>query len=77
MRYPTLEEIGDADRVQIARWYRSLPMPGVNHLSGGAFLEWCNIETFLMIQINKRFEELGGWTPELSEIVGSLRRGIN
>ena len=67
--YPTLEEINKADRIQIARWYRFLPMPGANHLGSDDFLEKCHEETYLMFKINDRFEALGGMTPELSKAI--------
>jgi len=74
MKYPTLEEIENADRVTIARWYRSLPFPGANHLGEDNFEDVCLKEAKLMEKINERFESMGGMTPEISKIVGPLYR---
>ena len=69
MKYPTLDEIETADRIQIARWYRYLPSPGVNFLGKDNFNEMCNFQAMLMHRINARFVELGGMTSELSKII--------
>ena len=69
MKYPTLNEIETADRITIARWYRYLPSPGVNHLGEDNFLDYCNYETSLMNRINERFEEYGGMNSEISKII--------
>jgi len=74
MKYPNIKEIENADRVTIARWYRSLPSPGTNALGDDNFLEVCNYEAGLMDYINKRFMDMGGMTPEISKIIGPLYR---
>lgn len=68
-KYPTLDEIEQADRITIARWYRYLPSPGVNFLGEDNFLIMCNYQAMLMNRINERFVELGGMTPELSKLI--------
>ncbi len=70
MKYPTIEEIENADRITISRWYRYLPSPGVNHIQGDNFMDHCHEEALLMDKINERFEEFGGMTPEISKIIG-------
>lgn len=72
MKYPTVEEIEKADRITIARWYRSLPSPGVNFIKSKDFVKHCNRESVLMDKINERFMEMGGMTPEISKIIGPL-----
>jgi hypothetical protein len=69
-KYPTLEQIRKADRIQIARWYRYLPSPGMAWAGKENFLEMCNHEADLMNAINTKFDALGGMTPELSKIIG-------
>lgn len=58
MKYPTIEEVDNAARGQLAIWYRYLPI-GRNEQE----LEIVKI-------ITKRLNESGGWTPELSKRVG-------
>jgi len=72
MNYPTIEEVQKADRTTLARWYRFLPSPG-----------WCAIrednEVFERVMekeqeiqklIVKRFDEMGGFTSEISKHIG-------
>ena len=56
--FPTLEQVESASREQLARWYRFLP--------SGTTLE----QQKIMNRIAKRFELLGGMTPELSKKIG-------
>lgn len=72
MQYPTLDEIETADRITIARWYRYLPSPGVNHLGEENFIDHCNHESALMNRINDRFEEYGGMTHEISKLIACM-----
>jgi hypothetical protein len=58
MKYPTKEEIKKADREQICRWHRFLPSP-IN-----------TTEHELSSIIFARYNELGGFTPELSKKIG-------
>jgi len=73
MEYPTPKQIQEADRIQVARWWRYLPTPGANHTSNPNFIMLTQYESELMNMINKRFEEFGGMTPELSKIIGWKR----
>ena len=68
-KYPTLEEIENADRIQIARWYRFLPSPGVSAVGQEDFIEVCNFEAGLMHRINFRFAAMGGMNHELSKAI--------
>lgn len=56
--FPTLEEVEEADKEQLARWYRFLPS------SGAA------ADQKIMKRIARRFEKLGGMTAELSAKIG-------
>lgn len=58
MKYPTMEEVERADRLQLARWYRFLPSP-----QGRGRIK-------IIDRICERFEELGGMTPEISKAIG-------
>ena len=70
MRYPSRDAVEKADRVQIARWWRFLPSPGVNYLGQEDFLEMCHYESETMDLINRRFDEFGGMNSELSKAIG-------
>ena len=56
--YPTLEQAERADVIQLGGWCRFLPVPGTDEA-----LEILNA-------ILDRFQQLGGWTPQLSKHVG-------
>jgi hypothetical protein len=56
--FPTLDEVEKADKGQLARWYRFLP-------SGET-----DVDRKIMTRIAKRFDKLGGMTPELSRKIG-------
>lgn len=72
MYYPSMSEVKAADREQLARWHRFLPSPGT-HVAGStdpvsdAITER---ELSVMAEICSRFEEKGGWSPELSKAIG-------
>jgi hypothetical protein len=56
--FPTIKEVKNASKEQLARWYRFLP-------SGDTAEQQKVIEL-----IRKRFKELGGMTPALSKKIG-------
>jgi hypothetical protein len=56
--FPTLEEVENADKEQLARWYRFLP-------SGETASD-----QKIMKRIAERFDKLGGMTAELSKKIG-------
>jgi hypothetical protein len=56
--FPTLQEVENADKEQLARWYRFLPS-GENAA-----------DQKIMKRIAERFEKLGGMTAELSKKIG-------
>jgi len=58
MKYPTPDEINKADRTQICRWYRFLPSPNSDE------------KILTMTHIVKRFNDFGGFTPEISKHIG-------
>lgn len=56
--YPTIEEVEQADRVQLARWYRFLPSPGWAAANSGdreAFERELAYEKPIMDRIVARF----------------------
>ena len=59
--FPTLEEVENADKEQLARWYRFLP-------SGET-----SSDQKIMKRIAERFDKLGGMTAELSKKIGMYR----
>ena len=78
MHYPTLTEVEAADRLQLAKWYRFLPLPIMFWMLAKkkkdtdefAMRDTHDRYTEIMDCIVKRFVEAGGWDVELSEQVG-------
>lgn len=75
MNYPTAEEVLAADRIQICRWWRFLPSPGAvsqdnGELSEAEFRQILAQQQTIMNLIAKRFDEVGGFTPEISKLIG-------
>ena len=56
--YPTIEAVKIADRYTICMWYRRLAVPQNQE------------QEKIMNLICERFEELGGFTPEISKSIG-------
>lgn len=56
--YPTLEEVENADRLQICRWYRFLPSATTPE------------ESEVIVRVCERFRQLGGMTPQISKQLG-------
>jgi hypothetical protein len=63
MKYPTINEVENADRVQLARWWRFLPLAGHCLIKEDQ-------EIATMNYIMYRFNEMGGFTPEISKQIG-------
>jgi len=73
MNYPKIEEVEFADRVQLARWYRFLPSPGWNSIDKKytqKFQDALEKESKILSRIVERFQELGGFSPEISKEIG-------
>lgn len=71
MKYPTLEQVENADRNQLGEWYRFLESPGWSHLNDpDKFYEVMKNEVKIMDRIVDRFKEMGMFTPELSKKIG-------
>lgn len=70
MSYPSLEDVEIADRVQLGRWWRFLPSPGLEHVGKDDFSKHHIAEVAIMDRIVDRFNEMGGWTAEISKTVG-------
>lgn len=58
MKYPTMQEIEQADRIQLARWYRFLPLARTE------------VDLMRTNRICERFGEMGGFTPAISKLIG-------
>lgn len=58
MKYPTVEQVKGADREQVCKWWRFLPSPMTDP------------EVTIMNRISERFDEVGGFTPEISKRIG-------
>ena len=70
MKYPTLEEVESADCLQLVKWWRLLPSPGVSAFDSESFEEVLEREIDVMYSIGDKIERLGGITPEISKQVG-------
>jgi hypothetical protein len=68
--YPTKEAVYQADIVLLCRWTRFLESPGWSAIGTPEFNERLKEEANIMNHILKRQKELGGWTPEISKLVG-------
>lgn len=64
MKYPTVEEVQKATHMELCRWYRFLPSPG---MSAPKYSEQ---EAKVMLLIADRLEGFGGFTPEISKALG-------
>ena len=70
MNYPTAEQVETADRITLAEWYRFLPSPGMCAIGTPEFEFVLVREAGIMSRIAERFQELGGFDPELSKLIG-------
>jgi len=73
MNYPTTEEVKNANHVQICTWYRHLPSPGSNlsnSMDQDEFSKKITEQGEVMNLICEKFKEGGGFTPEISKMVG-------
>lgn len=66
MRYPTIEQIKQADRLTVCRWWRFLP------LDWGLKASNDDVDKALELQktLGDRFKEVGGFTSEISKQIG-------
>jgi len=72
MRYPTFEEVEEADRVTLCRWHRFLPSPGAGavNLDVKSFRAAIERETLINNRIHERYLKAGGMSPEISKAIG-------
>ncbi|MBW2645188.1 MAG: hypothetical protein JRE23_03230 [Deltaproteobacteria bacterium] len=71
--YPsTMGEIESADRLQLGRWVRFLPSPGLGAIGKNQkeFKIIADEEKDKLTHIMERFEFLGGWDSPLSKYIG-------
>lgn len=66
MNYPTIDQIKNADRLTICRWWRFLP------LDWGLKATNDNLDEALKLQeaLSNRFKEVGGFNTSISKQVG-------
>ena len=73
-----MEEVEQADRMTLARWYRFLDSPGMSYLKGREH-EDTNFEDGEKVRVKEaaiqerileRFKEMGGFSPEISKAIG-------
>jgi len=70
MKYPTLEEVHGASRVQLGKWFRFLPSPGCDWAGFESFRKMYKRETKIMQLIIQRFDDAGGMDSALSKYIG-------
>ncbi len=70
MKYPTMEQVQKAERVQLCRWYRWLPPCGHEAIGEPDFETVMRAQAKIISRIYTRFKELGGMTPKISKEVG-------
>lgn len=72
MKYPTMEQVEKATKVELARWYRFLKSPGwdATNLQKEAFEKSLEDQARIVNRIVERFSDLGGFTPALSKQIG-------
>jgi len=70
MKYPTIEEVNRANKIQLAKWVRFLPSPGSSAIGKDNFEETMDKENEILTLIMKLFEEQGGMNPNLSKTIG-------
>ena len=71
--YPSsMGEIENADRLQLGRWMRFLPSPGLAAIGKNMkeFKMIADEEKDMLTHITERFEFLGGWDSRLSKEIG-------
>lgn len=62
MKYPTLQEVNNADKIQICKWYRFLP--SATNI----------VENTILHVIFTKYRNFGGMTPEISKQIGWKKR---
>lgn len=71
--YPTMDEVNRAIRIDLARWVRFLPSPGLGSIGKNLteFHMALDSEKSILNRVYDRFEnEFGGWDSVLSKTVG-------
>lgn len=69
MKYPTLEEVNKASRLEICRWWRFLPSPGLAYIDKSNFEEMLENQVKIMERIEEKLKKFGGFTPEISKAI--------
>lgn len=80
MNYPTAHQVENASKAKLGAWLRFLPSPGMGVLVGQAgdtneFQALIDREQRILKRIQDRFDDLGGWTPALSKLIGWAPHG--
>ena len=70
--FPSPAEVEKADRLQLGRWYRFLPSPGMSAIGmeHDQYIILADLEKCILNRIVERFAELGGWDSVLSKEIG-------
>jgi hypothetical protein len=68
--FPTLKEVESAHRLQLGRWMRFLPSPGMDWINNEDFKEMMKYEVAVLLRVIERFDDFGGWDLKLSKEIG-------
>jgi hypothetical protein len=68
--YPNMEEVEAAGRVQLGRWCRFLPSPGMDWVNDEDYKKKLATELNILQRVLDRFDDLGGWDTQLSKQIG-------
>jgi len=74
MKYPTIDGVNSANKIQLAEWVRFLPSPGSSAIGNKNFEEIMDKEVVVLNLIIKQFNEKGGMTPAISKAIGLNKR---
>jgi hypothetical protein len=71
MQYPTLDQVEQASQMELGKWLRFLPSPGMSAIdkgiTGDELEEVRSAEDIVLARIAARFD---GWTAKLSKAIG-------
>ena len=69
MKYPSLEEVNSASHIDICKWWRFLPSPGINYIDSPNFEKILSNEVDIMNRIAERLKYFGGFTSKISKTI--------
>jgi len=68
--YPTMDEVEMASHIQLCKWNKFLVSPGEGAVGTSQFNEVLLKEAKIIDRIMERLDGMGGFTPEISKMIG-------